>query len=130
MYCALFEAGMLCHLVSWASCHWTTHWHFVSFIQNTLHNISHTHLLTVPNTVGSVSAPSETGCQATNCLCSTVFSFCLPPVNIACLLDPLLSTMENSPLFCFSLSHCGAPPVVLALNLFAACLFKADKVTH
>lgn len=53
---ALFETGMLCHLASWACCHWTTHWHFVSFIQNILYNISHTHLLTVPNTVGSVSS--------------------------------------------------------------------------
>lgn len=41
----------------------TTHWHFVSFVQNILHNISHTHLLTGPNTVGSVSSLSLTGCQ-------------------------------------------------------------------
>lgn len=39
---ALCKAGMLCHLANWAWCHWTTHWHFVSFIQNILHNVSHT----------------------------------------------------------------------------------------
>lgn len=105
---------MLCHLVSWACCHWTTHWHFVSFAQNILHNISHTHLLTVPNTVGSVSSLSVTGCQATISSCSAVFPFGSFSPSSKYRLSPWCPLVHNGELsffLLFSLSLCGAPLV-------------------
>lgn len=38
-------------------CHWTTHCHFASVIQNILHDISHMLLLTVSNNIGTVLSP-------------------------------------------------------------------------
>lgn len=106
------------------------------FIQNILHNISHTHLLTVPNTVGSVSSLSVTGCQATISSCSAVFSFCpflclqsISPVSLmpSC---PQWRTfffflLLSSPFFlCLFPLRCISG---LAVSLL---LFETDKVTH
>lgn len=120
---------MLCHLASWAHCHWTTHWHFVSFIQNAPHNISHTdaHLLTVPNTVGNVSSLSVTGCQATISFCTTVSFFLasLSPVSITCLLDALLSTMQSfDSIFFHRIFHFFfSPPVRYTMSCLLRLVF-------
>lgn len=130
---ALFEASMLCHLARWARCHWTTHWHFVSFIQNILHNISHTHLLTVPNTVGSVSSLRVAGCQAVISPRSTVFFFwlylCLESISPVSLMPSCPQRRTLIFLTHFSLSHNGAPPVA-SVPACCSLIFESDKVTH
>lgn len=117
---------MLCHLASWARCHWTTHWHFVSFIQNIPHNISHTdtHLLTVPNTAGSVSSLSVTGCQAASLPVLQCLSFGFF-VQSVLFLDALLSTMQTFDIY-FFFFHSFEILQAAGCNLF----FEKDKVTH
>lgn len=117
---------MLCHLASWACCHWTTHWHFVAFIQNIIHNISHTHththLLTVSNTVGSVSSLVELAAKPRILLALQLFP--LTPVNIACLLVALFSTIENfhSFFFFFWFPVCFSSRFLLSVAWMSACL--------
>lgn len=131
---ALFQAGVLCHLANWACCHWTTHWHFVSFVQNILHNVSrthtHTYLLTVPNTVGSVSSLSLTDCQATISSGSTVFFF-LAWARFSQSISPV-SLMPFLFLFFLFLSLSLSPSVAWRSTCLplALLLFDADKVTH
>lgn len=107
------------------------------YTEHSPQHFTHTHLLTVSNTVGSVSSLVELAAKPQNSSCCTALSsdsrqYRLPP---CC---PLLHNRELSFFiftFCsvcffflpFSL-RCAVSD--LDVSLFAACLYETDKVTH
>lgn len=94
------------------------------YTEHSPQHFTHTHLLTVSNTVGSVSSLVELAAKPQILLAVQLFP--LTPVNIACLLVALFSTIESfhSLFLLFVLSvfssrfHCA----VLSVTWMSACL--------
>lgn len=95
-------------------------------MQNILHNISHKHLLTVPNTVGSVSSPSVPGCQENKVFfifgyISASSQSCPSPLG-----PPSCTTVQNL----HSLDEDVVHQQWTWLSGCCGLLFVTEKVTH